>query len=86
MSWYPVPCISAGANGQLTYDTGRGSQYRVTECGTNGKYNNEPNKTGVPKDAPVGSWGGGRHATAVTCTDVASLAGVRTLVTQMDAS
>jgi len=54
MSWYPVPRINAGANGQLTYDTGRGSQYRVTECGTNDKYNNEPNKTGVPKDAPVG--------------------------------
>lgn len=59
MSLYPVPCISAEASGQLTYDMGRGSQCRVTECGTNGKYNNEPSKTGVPKDAPVGSWRAG---------------------------
>ena len=54
---YPVPFSSAEANGQLTYDTGRGSQYRVTECGTNGKYNNEPSKTGVPK-MPLWDLGG----------------------------
>jgi len=30
-----------------------------TRCDTNVKYNKEPSKTGVPQNAPVGSWRAG---------------------------
>ena len=63
-----VPCPVHSAlkpTAKLACDTGRGSQFRVwynTNKGggdTNVKYNNNPNKTGVPQNAPVGSWRAG---------------------------
>ena len=56
--------FSADANGQT--GVRQGARFTVQSmvqhqqgCDTNVKYNNEPSKTGVPKNAPVGSWRAG---------------------------